>query len=208
MMRTPLRRTAALTALVLAGTLASCGDGEPEAASPTTSSASPTETSTGPVESPTEPTAADGDRIEGAGYSYGVPEGWQDGTERFQSMSALLDTGAFDTDASSGFADNVNVIRNDAYPEMGLEEAEQEFAEEAGTVSERVRIRDRSEIGAQTAIHISGLTSAGKTKVRTEQYSLYREDAWYIVTFSFGENTPDDAMDTDMSTVLGSWQWD
>ena len=209
MTRPPLRVTAAaLTALLLAGTMAACGDDEPTASSSEeTSAATPTETaSETPSESPAE-TSSDGDRIEGQGYSYGLPEGWQDGTERFRAMSPLLDTGALDNDARAGFSDNVNVIRNDTYPEMGLEEAEQQFSEEAETVSEQVRIRERSEIGGQTAIHISGRTAMGKATVRTEQYSLYRDDAWYVVTFSFGEKTPDPAAQADISTVLGSWEW-
>lgn len=209
MTRTPFRRTAAaLTSLALAGALAACGGDEPEAApvGETTTSASPTESPTETASEAQEPT--DGDRIAGQGYIYGLPEGWEDGTERFQALSPLLDTGAYDSDGSSGFSDNVNVIRNDSFPEMGLEEAEQQFGAEASTVSEDVQVRDRSEIGGETAIHISGRTAAGKAKVRTEQYSLYREDAWYIVTFSFGEDTPDASMDADVTTVLGSWQWE
>ena len=207
MTRTPLRRTtAALATLLLAGTLAACGDVEPTAA-PTdgTTSAAPSASPTEPAdESPSEP-ATDGDRIEGQGYSYGLPEGWEDGTERFQAMSPLLDTGALDSDASAGFADNVNVIRNDTYPEMTLEEAEQQFAEEARTVSEQVRVREQSEIGGETAIHISGRTAMGNEKVRTEQYSLYQDGAWYVVTFSFAQQTSD--AEADMGTVLGSWEW-
>lgn len=207
MTRTPLRRTAAvLGTLLLVGSLAACGDDEPAAAP-----ADPTTTSAEPSESPSEPEPEPddaGDRISGQGYSFAMPEGWEDGTERFQAISPLLDTGAVDTDASQGFADNVNVIRNDSFQEMGLDEAEQQFVAEAETVSEDVQVRERTEIGGEAAIHISGRTAAGKAKVRTEQYSLYHEDAWYIVTFSFAENSDDATVDADVTAVLGSWQWE
>lgn len=207
MTRTPLRRTAAvLGTLLLIGSLAACGDDEPAAAP-----ADPTTTSAEPSESPSEPEPEPddaGDRISGQGYSFAMPEGWEDGTERFQAISPLLDTGAVDTDASQGFADNVNVIRNDSFQEMGLDEAEQQFVAEAETVSEDVQVRERTEIGGEAAIHISGRTAAGKAKVRTEQYSLYHEDAWYIVTFSFAENSDDATVDADVTAVLGSWQWE
>lgn len=207
MTRTPLRRTAAvLGTLLLIGSLAACGDDEPAAAP-----ADPTTTSAEPSESPSEPEPEPddaGDRISGQGYSFAMPEGWEDGTERFQAISPLLDTGAVDTDVSQGFADNVNVIRNDSFQEMGLDEAEQQFVAEAETVSEDVQVRERTEIGGEAAIHISGRTAAGKAKVRTEQYSLYHEDAWYIVTFSFAENSDDATVDADVTAVLGSWQWE
>ena len=208
MTRTPFRAaTAALTTVLLAGTLAACGDADEPSAAPadaSTTSAPPES----PTESATEEEPADGDRIAGQGYSYAVPEGWEDGTERFQAISPLLDTGAVDTDVSQGFADNVNVIRNDSFPEMGLDEAEQQFVAEAETVSEDVQVRERAEIDGETVLHISGRTDAGKSKVRTEQYSLFREDAWYIVTFSFAEKSPDTTVDADVTTVLGSWQWE
>ncbi len=212
MTRTPLRcGAAAISALLLSATLAACGDDDTKTApqTPETTTASPTDTpeTAEPTESETSPGTTTDGRISGQGYEFAIPDGWHDGTEQMGSMSPMLDTAAIATDASAQFADNLNVLRNPDYPEMAPAEAEEQFADEARTVSKRVRVHDQVDLDGLTAVHISGYTPIGQTEARSEQYAVYADDAWYVLTFSLGPDTADEEAQSVMDGVLDSWRW-
>lgn len=197
-MQTLTRRIAAL-AIVSTLALAGCGgsdDDKPAADAKTSSTAEPSDAE-----------AATGSTIEGTGYSFSVPDGWDvpdqkiPGTEQTDTFAANL------TD-SDGFADNVNVIRLDPAPLKELDPLEKALANELTTAgSKDVTVQDREQIAGDEAIHISSKQNQqGKTYL-TEQYNAIHDGVSYVVTFSFSDTVSPADRDTIAGSVLTTWTW-
>lgn len=200
-MRTMTSRVAAL-ALVSTLTLAGCGGGSDDDAPKKSDS-----TSSAPAGDAPAAEAANGSKIEGTGYSYSVPEGWnvptQDipGTEQTDTFAANL------TDAD-GFADNVNVIRLDPAPIKELDPLEKALTSELeGAGSKDISVRDRSQIDGDEAIHIASVQSQQGKNYLTEQYNAIHDGVSYVVTFSFSDTVSAADRDKIAGSILTSWTW-
>ncbi len=215
-------RTASAAVLLTAG-LAACSSGSdtagegsrsattsqsPSATSPPSETTSPTESSSGGASDSASPSAAAEGQLAGAGYSFTLPDGWQDATAQFKKYSELIDAGAVNA-AQSGqaFSDNVNVLRNDDQAELPVAQAERQFADELRTVASRVQVQPQATVDDVDAIHLTGRTDAGGVTALTDQYITFVDGAYYIVTFSYGAATPAGQREQEVSSMLASWTW-
>ena len=210
------RAAAAVVALLLSGVLAGCGGsdsavdepavdsgGDTSTGSSASGSPSPDATESG---SPADP-ATDGQLI-GDGYALTLPEGWQDATAQFQEYSPLIDAGALDaTQSGRSFSDNVNVLRNADQPELPTAQAERQFAEELGTVASEVRVEEPADVAGVDAVHLTGRTRAGEVIAHTDQYICWVDEAYYVITFSYGDQTPPAQREEEVAAMLASWTW-
>lgn len=208
-----MKRTLALTALAL-GTLltvsgcsapASSDDTEEPTSSASAETGTETETETETETDAPEAAPADGETLEGDGYSYAVPAGWTvpgDGSDAFGT-----DTMAADTEDTDGFADNVNVVLSpagavsaDQVETAGKTELESVGATEV-TVQERLTVAD-----SETA-HLSASLGAEGVSYLVEQYYLTNDDQTYVITFSFSDTVSDDDRTALADSVLATWTW-
>ena len=206
------RLSAAVVAVLLAAGLGSCGGDAPErspsaAATGSSPSGSPSE---GPTESPSGTSSGTvAGQLAGDGYTFALPEGWQDATEQFQEYSRLIDAGAVDAEQTGqGFSDNVNVLRNADQAQLPRAEAEQQFADELRTVASRVEVEPPATVDGVDAVHLTGRTRAGEVTALTDQYICFVDGAYYVLTFSYGAGTPRQQREQELAAMLDSWTWD
>lgn len=210
------RRAPGIVSLLLLLPLAACGGEEEPAETPDSAETSDPSDPSESSQSSEEPTddaddAAEdgaGGAVQGDGYAFDGPEGWEDATDRFQAMTPSVDLGLLDTQGEDPrFADNVNILVGAPYPDFSADEAEQTFLEELQGFAKQAAVLPRTEIDDEDAVHLSGRTPVGKIEVFTEQYAAYVDDTWYILTFSHGPDTTAADREADMATVLDSWEW-
>jgi hypothetical protein len=201
-MRTPTSRVAAL-ALVSALTLAGCGGSDDDAPkSDPKSSASADK----PADEPAADAAA-GSKVEGTGYTYAVPEGWDVPTQEIPGTEQT-DTFAADLTDADGFADNINVIRLDPAPMEELDKLEKALTAELETAgSKDVTVRDRADIAGDEAVHIASVQNQQGKSYLTEQYNAIHDGVSYVVTFSFSDTVSDADRDKVADSILASWTW-
>ena len=209
------RLSAAVVALLLTTALGGCGgdapEGSPSAGANSRSSAGTTSAS--PPESASESAseASSGStegQLAGEGYTFALPDGWQDATEQFQEYSELIDAGAINAEqAGQGFSDNVNVLRNADQAELPRAAAEQQFADELRTVASRVEVEPQATVDGVDAVHLTGRTKAGEVTALTDQYICFVDGTYYVVTFSYGADTPERRRERELAAMLDSWSW-
>jgi hypothetical protein len=172
----------------------------------------------------------DGDPVEGTGYTYSVPGGWEDFSDRAQDEPSL-ELGGFRPDtvvvgeAEDDFATNVNVIREAGLP-SGVTAAQYAEASIAGLRNpaavglppeivetiESSKPRDISEpreaeLDGEDAFEWDYRSTQGGRNVRVRQVAAVMDGAAYTVTLTglpdgFGEGT--EALDE----VVESWSWE
>ena len=193
-------RTRVLTGSVLALTLAlgvgGCSLLPGSGSGPAKSASSPAAT---PTAAP-----ATGKTIEGTGYSYVVPKGWE---KQDNSISASTDTIALDSKETGDFATNVNVIVSStgAAPASQIEPKIVDQLKGGGATE--ATVRERITVAGEESAHVAaGLTSSGVT-YNIQQYYIPHESSTYVVTFSFGTTVSDaDAVDV-AESILATWKW-
>jgi hypothetical protein len=199
------RRLASLSTLAgaaaLALTLAGCG-----VVAPPTGTDTGTDTETGTDNGNTDISAAPatGVLIEGDGYSYHVPEGW-DVPESAAGFDP--DTLAADLTDTDGFSDNVNVILSPA-GEIGVDDIERispPELESAGATD--VALQPRVTVAGSEAAHVTARFSAQGTTYWVEQYYPTNAGQTYVVTFSFSESLAAGDRVAVAESVLASWSW-
>ena len=198
-----MRRSSTLTvsalALTVTLTLVGCAAGTSSSDSSSSSSSAPSQASTLDAAPATGPT------IEGDGYSYAVPEGWE---QQDSAIAAGADTIALDMASTGDFATNVNVVLSPA----GLLTADEveSFAGdelEAGGATD-VEILDRVIVGGSESAHVTAALIASDVAYRIHQYYASSATQTYVITFSFSEDvvSDDDALAI-AESVLASWVW-
>ena len=171
----------------------------------------------------------EGDPVEGTGYTYSVPGGWEDFSDRAQDEPSL-ELGGFRPDtvvvgeAEDDFATNVNVIREAGLP-AGVTAAQYAEASIAGLRNpaavglplevvetiESSKPRDISEpreaeLDGEDAFEWDYRSTQGGRDVRVRQVAAVMDGAGYTVTLTvlpdhFGEGS--EALDE----VVDSWTW-
>ncbi|SIN77281.1 hypothetical protein [Agromyces cerinus] len=153
-----------------------------------------------------EPTAAPatGVTIEGSGYAFVAPEGWEVPAD-FSLPGA--DVIVADLTDSDGFADNVNVFLSPAgelTPErvesMGVVELE-------GAGATEVTVRERIAVSGSESPHISAGLSSNDADYLIEQYYVTQDGQTYVVTFSFSPTVSQPDRDELSESVLATWDW-
>ncbi|HEV7951670.1 MAG TPA: hypothetical protein VGP24_18055 [Glaciihabitans sp.] len=148
--------------------------------------------------------AASGPTISGDGYSYSVPEGWE---EQDSSLAPGSDTVAIDLAATGDFANNINVIPSPsgAFDADEVEETVVAELEDAG--ASNVEVLDRLTIAEAESAHISADMSLEGVEYRVHQYYLTNDDQTYVVTFSYNVDESDEDAVEIAESVLASWSW-
>jgi len=194
-------------ALTLA--LLSCGSDAADLADDDTAATSP---ATSETSSPPEPTdaettePAEGETIDGEGYTYAIPEGWEDISE--EPEAAAADSFVRVSDASQGFGTNINVIVSPSGGATDIEAARESFKQGLETVADSpVEQVENISIDGETAIgHTATADQQGRTLVFT-QYATLHEESLYIVTLTAPEDDAEDGRAA-LDTVLTSWAWE
>lgn len=209
---------AAAVAAVLLPLTASCGSSEDVADDPTTSttpSDTPTtEPTTAPATTPTSPPTSstptdDGSRLTGMGFSFAIPEEWEDITASLEEDNPQLDVAIGEKDADT-FRTNFNVVTASATTatiEDDSDALRQEAAKELKTVTKAdvTSLPDRT-IDGEAAIGQASTLDASGNSVSFVQYVAIHEGKAYPVTMTFATSNAADAKAT-LAGILDSWQW-
>lgn len=199
-MRTRTSRMAAV-ALVTALSLAGCGGSDSDSdSSKTKESASTSKT---PDAADTSDAPADGDAIKGDGYTYSVPEGWEVPSTAVPGTE-MADTFVADLTDKDGFADNINVIKQDTAPPKPIIEIKDELgAQLTQSGGKDVKVQETGKIDGEDYVHISSSQAANLT----EQYFVTHDGKTYFITFSYSTTVSEDDRTKIATSVLDSWKW-
>lgn len=198
-------RRAVVGALVLAlGGLTACSSEE-------TPSADPTPQVTESLVPSGDPT--DGVEVSGDGYSLTAPSGWADNTDQVRRSYSKVDLSATDTSVTPGEGDNLNVFVSDKRRIKTQRKAERILSSElrglGSTVKVRnIRIQEPGELDGEVAYSATARLKIGRTRIRTTQFFAKHDDAWYLLTFSYGPNTDGETEAEEIQAMVDSWSWD
>ena len=168
-----------------------------------------------------------GDPVEGTGYTYSLPDGWEDFSDRAEEE---IDVGSFRPDtlvvgeSDDDFATNVNVIREDGLPN-GITAAQYADASLAGLrdpvgagmppdVAEAIEDGNLRQISEPRDAELDGEealawdysgTQDGRD-VRVEQVAAVMDGAGYTLTLTVLPNRFDEG-DEALDQVVESWEW-
>jgi hypothetical protein len=170
------------------------------------------------------------DRVDGQGYSYAVPDGWDDVSDEAQDQDELQIAGIRPDsfvigDRDEGFSVNVNVIHEPGLPQgvSAAEYAEVSLAalrdpEAAGFPPDAVetlkRLQPRqlsqpteTKLGGRKAVTWKYASSQNGRELRHEQVAAVMDGAGYTVTLSALPGQLEDGEDA-LGEVVDSWEWD
>ena len=205
------RLTSALAACGLAFALGACGSDTADIADDETSP-TPTETTTSET-SPPEPTdatettdAPEGDVIDGEGYTYAIPEGWEDVGD--EAAAAQADSAVRVSDTGGAFGANVNVIVTPDAGVTDIESLRDQFQQQIeGMVDSKVEAVEDTTIAGEPAIgQTASRDQSGEMLIFT-QYFVAHEGSIFAITLTTPE---DEAADSEaaLDTILSSWAWE
>jgi hypothetical protein len=170
----------------------------------------------------------DGESVEGNGYSYSVPEGWEDAADSEAADEASEVIGMrFDSlvngEAEDGFAVNVNVLRERVPGGItGAEYAELNIAalrdpSAAGyppELAERIEELDVRGLSRPRRLELDGAgamtwdygTTQGGRDLRQRQMVVVRDGAGYTITLTALPSQFEDGTEA-LDEVVESWSW-
>ena len=194
----------------LAVVLAGCGsntadiadDGTP---STSTDATSPSSTPPEPTEPTESPTTTSGDTIDGEGYTYAIPDGWEDVGD--EATTAQADSAVRVTEPD-GFGTNINVIVTPSAGTTDVESLRETFKKQIkGLVDTKVEEVDNITIDGESAIgQTASADEQGETLVFT-QYFVAHDNNVYAVTLTAPEGNAEEGRAA-LDSVLTSWAWD
>ncbi|WP_166136368.1 hypothetical protein [Nocardioides ochotonae] len=195
MMRTLFSATTLAAVLALTGCSGDDADGD----SPKSATPAQAEESTSSVP------AADGPTIEGSGYTYNVPKGWDTPGQDIPGFD--FDSMAADLKDADGFSDNINVIAAGG-ERLTPDQAEEAAKRELETVGAAdVTVEDRVVVDGEETAHLSAKMSMNGASYTVDQFYLSGEDGAFIATFSFSNSVSAAERDDVTGSVLTSWTW-
>ena len=205
--RSSASRRAVAAALVLAlGGLTACSSEETPSADPTPEVTE----SLLPTGDPTE-----GVDVGGDGYSLTAPPGWADYTAQLAKGYPQIDTAFHDTSVDGDFANSLNVIVSDKRRIKTQRKAERillddlrDVGSEVGAPAKAIRIQEPGELDGEVAYSATARLKVGRIRVRTTQFFAKHDDAWYLLTFSYGPNTDGETEAEEIQAMVDSWSWD
>jgi hypothetical protein len=171
----------------------------------------------------------DGDSVEGNGYSYSVPNGWEDAADSEAADEASEVIGMrFDSlvngEAEDGFAVNVNVLRERVpggitgpeYAELNIAALRDPSA--AGyppELAERIEELDVRGLSRPRRLELDGAgamtwdygTTQGGRDLRQRQMVVVRDGAGYTITLTALPSQFEDGTEA-LDEVVESWSWE
>ena len=145
---------------------------------------------------------ADGDTISTDYFTYTVPKDWK------ESPNSKAITLAIDSKDPDGFADNLNVIKDDTVATLKgdeLEDAVKKALTDANASG--IAVKDPVQVDGEEAVHVGAVFDLNGTTYRTEQYALAHDDMGYVVTLSFSPDVPTAERDKVSESILATWRW-
>ncbi len=188
-----------LTVVLVAGSDSSL-EGDPAGTDEFTAQPSETET----------PVLPEGEVLQGEGYSYVLPDRWQDLTEAVaaQPGSETIDTAsAPGASLESTFA-NVIVEAGPANGETDLEAARDQVSRNLGTAVGATPVEiDGINIGgvATVGLQVTSTNAAGVEVLQDASVTILH-DTYYVIGFSRQSSNHD--YDADFEAILDSWTWE
>jgi hypothetical protein len=152
----------------------------------------------------TESAEIAGPTIEGAGYAYAVPEGWEDATRWAHDVAPDdADSAVAVARPDHGFDTNVLVAAWDAGAVTSVEQARADWLPDSGSVEklESTSIDGVEAVGARLETRSDG----GRPIVQVGYLALWDEQLYSIV-LSVPVQSEGDSQDA-FSAVLDSWSW-
>jgi hypothetical protein len=170
----------------------------------------------------------DEDPVEGTGYTYSVPDGWEDASDSEAADEAPKVIGVrFDSvvngEAEDGFAVNVNVLRErvpggitaSEYAELNIATLRNPSA--AGyppELAERIEELDVSGLSRPRELELDGAgamawdygTTQGGRDLRQRQMAVVRDGAGYTITLTALPSQFEDGTEA-LDEVVESWSW-
>lgn len=170
----------------------------------------------------------DEDPVEGTGYTYSVPDGWEDASDSQAAEEAPEVIGVrFDSlvngEAEDGFAVNVNVLRErvpggitaSEYAQLNIATLRDpsaagyppELAERIEELDVRGLSRPRElELGGTGAMTWDYSTTQGGRDMRQRQMVVVRDGAGYTITLTALPSQFEDGTEA-LDEVVESWSW-
>jgi hypothetical protein len=170
----------------------------------------------------------DEDPVEGTGYTYSVPDGWEDASDSQAAEEAPEVIGVrFDSlvngEAEDGFAVNVNVLRErvpggitaSEYAELNIATLRDpsaagyppELAERIEELDVRGLSRPRElELGGTGAMTWDYSTTQGGRDMRQRQMVVVRDGAGFTITLTALPSQFEDGAEA-LGEVVESWSW-
>jgi hypothetical protein len=148
---------------------------------------------------------ADGDTISTDYFTYTVPKDWK------ESPDSGAITLAIDTKDPDGFADNINVVKEDSIALLkgekveNVEKAVEQVLEDANATG--IAIKDPVQVDGEKAVHVGAVFDLNGTRYRTEQYAFAHDETGYVVTLSFSPDVPTAERDKVSESILATWRW-
>jgi hypothetical protein len=145
---------------------------------------------------------ADGDTISTDYFTYTVPKDWK------ESPNSRAITLAIDSKDPDGFADNLNVIKDDTVATLKgdkLEDSVKKALTDANATG--IAVKDRVQVDGEKAVHVGAVFDLNGTRYRTEQYAFAHDETGYVVTLSFSPDVPTAERDQVSESILTTWRW-
>ena len=149
--------------------------------------------------------------VEGTGYSFVAPQGWQDASELFAGSAIRVDAAYAEPAPQDGFATNVNVIREtprgldadrfDDYAQQ-LREQASALATDAGPSA----IEETELDGEPARTWSYESRRREQPRVRQQQVVVIHADALYTVTWSARRAIFEESQ-AELQRLLDSWRW-
>jgi hypothetical protein len=146
-----------------------------------------------------------GETIEGQGYSYPIPDGWE--ASGSDVTTGVIDTAIQVVEPVDGFRTNMLVEVHAAQGETDVEAIrstwESNIANAVGGTPEQI---DSLAIDGVDAVGIRIETTQRGTQVVQHAYLVINDDTIYSIALSAGLSSEDDAVGT-FQEVLDGWTW-
>lgn len=149
--------------------------------------------------------------VEGTGFSFVPPDGWQDISKQFEGSAIRVDAAYAEPEPQGGFANNVNVIRETP---AGLdadrfEAYVEEFRRQAGSLATDAGLSASEEIeldGEPARTWSYEARQRADTRIRQQQVVAIQGDALYTITWSARSDTFEESR-AELQRLLDSWRW-
>jgi hypothetical protein len=146
-----------------------------------------------------------GETMKGSGYTYGIPEGWNDATSDVGAMG--IDSAVRAEDEDDGFRRNVVVEVQPANgasdPEEIQDQWESNIGEAVGGTPEPI---DGISIDGQDAVGIRIETTQQDIDIVQVAYLAINDDQIYSIALSAHRDVEDEAT-AEFEQVLDTWSW-
>ncbi|MGI8614326.1 MAG: hypothetical protein ACR2KL_10365 [Nocardioidaceae bacterium] len=143
--------------------------------------------------------------VSGTGYSYAVPDGWDDIINESEAQGA--DTFVRSTEVVDGFRTNINTVVNPAHGVTDLDTIRNEAATELEhTVGKRPsQIADITIAGERAIGQRAQFTTSG-IDITMTQYATVHNDQFVVMTVTSATADVSTAVQA-AQTVVSSWSW-